>query len=244
MHNPTVMAVRTFVLLGCLIALPLFAIFGKSAPDTVAAWLRKLTGGANQTASPIAASGESPVFRPGLTAQTTSAAPQAIALAGQQPLSGDPHQAPQPIPVAGPPGPSRTQAQQSANWPNAVPPRNHGAADQRASLASHEQEQPAPSLSPINGVEGAAPVERRSSRFPQDYFRNAEQRLRELGATYYLLETLGPDGGQYRFVCKVAVAQNREPVAFFATENDPLAAMNNVIYQLEGWRSRLGPAPN
>ena len=78
------------------------------------------------------------------------------------------------------------------------------------------------------------------SSFPPDYFRGAEQKLRQLGATYYLLETLGPAGDSYRFFCKVAVSQNPDQVlAFFATNPDPLAAMDDVVRQVEAWRVHL-----
>jgi hypothetical protein len=74
--------------------------------------------------------------------------------------------------------------------------------------------------------------------FPPGYFREAEQRLRQLGATYYLLETLEPQVSQYRFFCKVALGPKEdETLAFFATDPDPLAAMQQVVRQIEGWRT-------
>jgi hypothetical protein len=72
-------------------------------------------------------------------------------------------------------------------------------------------------------------------------FRHAEQLLRELGATYYLLETFG-DG--YRFYCRVALTgkidsgQNR---FFQAMSPDPLEAMKSVLDQVERWRSGREP---
>jgi hypothetical protein len=76
-----------------------------------------------------------------------------------------------------------------------------------------------------------------TASFPPGHFREAELRLRELGATYYLLETLGPGSGQYRFYCKVAFGPKpEEMLAFFATDRDPLAAMHQVARQVEAWR--------
>jgi hypothetical protein len=79
--------------------------------------------------------------------------------------------------------------------------------------------------------------------FPPDYFHSSEQRLRQLGATYYLLETLGPEINQYRFFCKIAAGANGEEVGFYAIERDPLSAMKGVIRQIETWRNRLSPSP-
>ena len=75
-------------------------------------------------------------------------------------------------------------------------------------------------------------------------FRRMEQRLRQLGATYYLLETWGTTGDRYRFLCKMALAgsadydRNR---IFQATAADPLRAMQNVLEQVEQWRSGRQP---
>ena len=67
-------------------------------------------------------------------------------------------------------------------------------------------------------------------------FRHVEGRLRELGATYYLLETFG-DG--YRFYCEVAIDGNADSGrkrAFQATDPDPLTAMKRVLDQVESFR--------
>jgi hypothetical protein len=78
--------------------------------------------------------------------------------------------------------------------------------------------------------------------FPPGYFREAEARLRQLGATYYRLETLEPQASQYRFFCKVALGpKENETLAFFATDRDPLAAIEQVVRQIEGWRTHAQP---
>jgi hypothetical protein len=75
-------------------------------------------------------------------------------------------------------------------------------------------------------------------------FRRMEQRLRELGATYYLLETWGSSGDRYRFFCKMAISgtadysRNR---IFQATAADALHAMQDVLEQVEQWRSGRQP---
>lgn len=73
---------------------------------------------------------------------------------------------------------------------------------------------------------------------PGDLFSSIQVRLRELGATYYLLETWGQDGSLYRFHCKMTLAGNsRHNRHFEATEADPLLAMQRVLEQVEAWRA-------
>ncbi len=75
-------------------------------------------------------------------------------------------------------------------------------------------------------------------------FRRIERRLRELGATYYLLETWGQEGDRYRFLCHMAIAGNTESGRnriFQDTGSDPLQAMQSVLQQVEDWRARRQP---
>ena len=73
-------------------------------------------------------------------------------------------------------------------------------------------------------------------------FRQAEMRLRELGATHYMLETWGPDNSRYRFVCKMAVGGNAEVNRYFqAIDDNPWQAMQSVLAQVEQWRARPQP---
>ena len=79
-----------------------------------------------------------------------------------------------------------------------------------------------------------------------DAFAWTQKRLRELGATYYLLETWGPSGGQYRFHCKMPIAGNVDhPRHFEAMDADPARAMQTVLRQVEDWRQAelLGRTP-
>lgn len=73
---------------------------------------------------------------------------------------------------------------------------------------------------------------------PTDWFATITKRLRDLGATYYLLETWGRNGELYRFHCKMAVASSKSYTRHFeATSADPGAAMRSVLGQVEAWRS-------
>jgi len=74
-----------------------------------------------------------------------------------------------------------------------------------------------------------------------DRFTYVTDRLRELGAVYYLLETWGNE--RFRFHCKMAVGgtpgYNRH---FEATDRDAMQAMGKVLSEVETWRAgRQGP---
>ena len=61
-----------------------------------------------------------------------------------------------------------------------------------------------------------------------------QERLRRLGATYYLLESWGNDRQMYHFYCKIAIDGNADYTRCFeATDADPLQAMSRVMQQVE-----------
>jgi hypothetical protein len=63
-------------------------------------------------------------------------------------------------------------------------------------------------------------------------------RLRELGAVYYLLETWGNEGQRFRFHCKMAIAGNPNYTRHFeAIDCDAIQAMGNVLAEVETWRA-------
>lgn len=76
---------------------------------------------------------------------------------------------------------------------------------------------------------------------PEDAFTAIQLRLKQLGATYYLLETWGDDGQLYRFYCKMALHGNPDFSRYFeATDDEPLGAMRKVMAEVEAWsRGRL-----
>ena len=70
-----------------------------------------------------------------------------------------------------------------------------------------------------------------------DRFTYIQTRLRELGATYYLLESWGSDGQYFRFHCRMAVGGSQGYARHFeATESDALQAMARVLEEVESWR--------
>jgi hypothetical protein len=71
-----------------------------------------------------------------------------------------------------------------------------------------------------------------------DRFTWMERRLRDYGATYYLLETWATGGERYRFFCQMALANSPGHTRNFeATDTDPLRAMGRVLDQVEAWRN-------
>ena len=69
-----------------------------------------------------------------------------------------------------------------------------------------------------------------------DPFHSIQDRLKELGATYYLLESWGNQQQMYRFYCRMAIGGNPNYTHYFeATESDPVQAMLGVLRQVETW---------
>lgn len=73
-------------------------------------------------------------------------------------------------------------------------------------------------------------------------FRGIQERLRDLGATYYRLESWGEKGELFHFQCRVAVDGHTNFTRHFeATGDDPLNAMDAVLREIEDWKERTGP---
>lgn len=73
---------------------------------------------------------------------------------------------------------------------------------------------------------------------PTDRFLYVMDRLRELGAVYYLLETWGSDGQRFRFHCKMAIGGNPTHTRHFeAIDRDALQSMARVLAEVEAWRA-------
>ena len=69
-------------------------------------------------------------------------------------------------------------------------------------------------------------------------FLTLQDRLRQLGATYYLLETWGNQRQLYRFYCQVAVGGNVGYTRYFeATNSNPIEAMYDGLRQVESCRN-------
>jgi hypothetical protein len=226
----------------------LAAIFGSQFPDVVKSVLidrifpNGIPGGAaaevaRDTAPPFVAPGESPAWQatqPGsavpaatVASQTGAGAAPAWPGAGVEPAVAW-NQAPGQVRPAAGEGLSGGQPGGAERLGVAVP------VDSRPNPYGNQNQAPGGNAAGLGGLSNpnahlvAQP----------DRFTLMERRLREFGATYYLLETWGSDSEYYRFHCKMAIANNPTHTRQFeATDTDPLRAMGRVVEQVEAWRA-------
>ena len=96
---------------------------------------------------------------------------------------------------------------------------------------------PAPVV-PVNYQTPAESLPAAISSAASNPLSQMQDRLRQLGATYYLLETWGNEQQFYRFYCKMAVGGNTNYTHCFESTNaDSLQAMADVLKQVEAWRN-------
>jgi len=83
------------------------------------------------------------------------------------------------------------------------------------------------------------PSEQMPAAEPQvDRFVQLQQSFRQLGATYYRLESWGKRQELYRFHCRMAVGGDPSFTRCFeATHGNPMAAMEEVLGQVRQWRT-------
>ena len=218
MQSSAVVTLRVAVMLTCLIVAPMAAIFGSSLPKVVTSLLQgKGLPPSSREATAVdlrAQGGEAPVF--GASVQ----------------------------PPANPnPGGAAATREGAPIWPiGATPPQGPAQQFQQAPLPPQVQQQAtqpvghSDPLSPV--VSGATPAGPAAGETSQVM----ERRLRELGATYYLLEYLGNGAQHYRFYCKMSIAGNPNLTRpFEATDSDPVQAMRHVLDQVQKWRAGSQP---
>lgn len=232
-QSSLILGLRAFIMLAGLVAVPLAAIFGSSLPDLFkefgtkpsedmgdpVAW--NTTLGATQV--------EAPRFEPFALPPAANTAPASQMT--PTPQHGDRNP---PVTIA---------ASQSLSTPNPFAIQNQQPVGMP--FTGHPQAVEAPRSAAPPAVE--APT-RASYEAPAaippgpERFTWMERRLRDLGATYYLLEAWGGDGGLFRFHCKMAIAGNAQLNRHFeATDPDPLRAMERVLLQVEAWRAGRQP---
>ncbi len=89
------------------------------------------------------------------------------------------------------------------------------------------------------GLPSIAQIPLRSSRPPvesSDRLQRITAKLRELGASYYLLESWGKEVPTYRFYCQMeSVEPARRKKSFEATETTPIRAMEVVLNDVVRW---------
>jgi len=262
MESSTVLAFRIFVMLSCLIVVPMAAIFGSAFPDVVKTVLvdRLVAWGTGKTpepAKPATDGGFAEVAPNGNMAQDSANIREAPRWGAQ----GTPDTAWQSQPANPPRGGvvptggaivNPAMGNQSASfsapadpargapggYPMArganEPPYRNPAAENGPGGPQFSQPGRPVALSANDPAAGRAiqPLDQ------PDRFTVMERRLRENGATYYLLETWGNEGELYRFHCKMAIGNNPNYTRHFeATDRDALKAMAQVLERVEAWRA-------
>lgn len=207
--SATVVWFRALVMLSCLILVPLAAVFGSAFPEVVKRWL----------VEPVMSRLEGKSSAQPEPSATNSSAPAAAPPSASMWL---PPAQPRGAVASAPPDGSPSAAEPSAvEHVGSERPAAGGTALSAASAA------------PLGGATAGARSEPHADRFSQ-----MEARLRQLGATYYALESWGNEGQLYRFYCKLAIADDPRQVRQFEAVNaDAIEAMQRVLGDVENWRS-------
>ena len=257
MQSGPIVLVRATVMLACMIVVPLVAIFWKHWPEAIdlardGQWaeladmgMKIVTQSGPQPSTAHPTSQEAPSFAPAASATPTVMASDPAAAAPTSPLAATASAPPQMLPtmaestlaaapVMAPPSPVVAPVGYTAPVNPAAPAALAGSpipepVEKAAPVAENlAQASPLPSPGPGNDLPGPQ----------QNPFRDMEQRLRMLGATYYLLESWGNAGNLYRFHVKMALAGNPSYNRHFeATDADPITAMRHVLSEVEAWRN-------
>ena len=266
MESSTVLAFRIFVMLSCLIVVPMAAIFGSAFPDVVksvlvdriVAWgtgkpvestrsnsaddgFSEVKSGDNAHAAHGRGQWEAPRWgTPGGEAGNWQSAPAVSPASGVVPAG-----ATGALQSAGNQSASLVGNSETARGVGSVYPIQRAASDEphrqqplENQLASQQAIAPAVVASPADpAVHAAVPVAANPMDQP-DRFTTMERKLREYGAVYYLLETWGNEGELYRFHCRMSIANNPNYTRHFeATDRDALKAMSQVLARVEAWRA-------
>lgn len=253
MESSTVLAFRIFVMLSCLIIVPLAAIFGSAFPDVVKTVLvDRIVALANgkpvESATTTAAGVAPPAVAEGAPGATPWEAPRWPAQSEQAPAGQNlaTPAAPSGVMPASATGTPMSGGNQPAAYA-AMPDANNGApgyplqqaGGQMPAAAANAPATPGyPAYPPVGTPTDAAATGAPRPLDQADPFTTMERKLREYGATYYLLETWGTSGDLYRFHCRMAVSNNPNYTRHFeATDRDALQAMSQVLSRVEAWRS-------
>lgn len=258
-QSPTVAMFRALVMLVCLIAIPLAALFGSSLPGVAKAiqerrWPtmadlkiqtvavknpnaeppRFVPDGAQTPVAMIPAGAknpfpttEAPPLAPSWPSPRTEQAPSAVVpTAFNTPVD----------PSRGLGGGPATAGADRASFDRSIPAAPPGVTEP-ASL-DRMADPRAAELPPVDRLANSASDSSRSSTGNSDAFNQVQERLRKLGATYYLLESWGDQKREFRFYCRMAIGGNAQYTrSFWSVDGDALRAMGQVLEQVESWRS-------
>jgi hypothetical protein len=218
-------AFRAFLMLACVAAIPVLAVGGASMPKSVKTWIDDHWPGGASAAKPAE---PPPRFQPVPPTTLNPAGPIEQRIPGRA-------AEPQPLPPQWPSG--TVGATPTAVTPAAyhtpvegapLPPRPAVAAPPPPPLCLAPEGELA-----RRGLPAAAATGSRDEQF-----KGCQDRLRQQGATYFLLESWGSQQQLFRFYCKMAIGGNPNCTRHFeATDADPLRAMAVVVEQVDAWRS-------
>jgi hypothetical protein len=250
-QSSTVVAFRALIMLICLILIPVAAFCGSSFPAVVSAiqsgrW-PTLADFRGPSGPPSGAAKEAPRFVPTPTTGTPQASdPKTMGFSGSGPVQqGESLRSPviaasYLAPISTPPS---SEARLSTSFPQSKelsPGANPGLSPLPAGMGNlvpvDHPAAPAHSDAPASWPGATA-----ASSSPSDQFKFVQDRLRQLGATYYLLETCGDQKREFRFYCRMSIGGNpRVTKPFWCFDGDPLKAMTQVLKQVEDWQSAGG----
>jgi hypothetical protein len=251
MQSSVAVVLRALLMLACLVAIPLAALSGTSLPKLVntvldGRWLGCLSSAGGAILS------EAPQFEPTVSsvmpaAQAAQVAPdwRANLLTRGPKWPPELHEPSPPTVRAAvyeaPLGPAAGVTSSHPSAPN--PAASDAAAGPNASAWMMPAQQPHEMLPAAQGTHQRGAVVPAGEPATQaagalDQFTFIQDRLRKLGATYYLLESWGSRQDLYRFYCKMAIGGNPNYTRHFeATHSEPLRAMALVLKQVEAWRT-------
>jgi len=233
-QSSATVALRALVMLVCLVVVPIAAIFGISVPDSIRQPFERYFG--IHVGSATTSLSEAPRFV--LNAAT---APSPIVSADAPPAamplvaSLSPLTPPTASVLVNPLGSSQGQAWDADRASSAIIPAGY--------QSPLEPAKPGPPMTSVGGaaVRGAEGSDANCQNVGggrNDPFTSIQQRLRELGATYFLLESWGSQGQLYRFYCKMAIGGNSNYNRYFeATDPDAIRVMSKVLNEVEAWRA-------
>ena len=265
MQSSTTAACRAGVILICLIAIPLAALFGTKLPGLVSWLVEREQDAASVSNEDLRC--EAPPF--GRAVATTSASDRPIAPA----WGGAPTRSPPATPLSGesPEGsesPGRSPAPAPTHYlgdlsrrsgpqllPVSIGPHSEGAVAVSPAVLESDPT-PLVRVAPTDWREESLCAEgavayaagRRNDRAmaAQPFVETPQskeilERLRELSASYYALETWGAQGQYFRFHARIAAGHGGSYVRHFdAVDRSGDEAMGSVLDQVEQWRAGQG----
>lgn len=248
MANSFQLALRGGIMIVTMVAIPLLAIFGKQIPELLEGIYRGNTKTEQWQArptQPVAATesksvanqlavqqqrpdlAAAPAFQPG-TAGSLNPASTSVPKIEPPPLASNAFQSAQPLPLSPANNPVGSNTLNPA-LNKSIAGNNLGQALPPSSLRDN-QVNPA-----AMNRQAAEPANLNSATFQQ-----GQQRLRDLGVTFFRLEATGEPSERYRADCEIRAAANSPGQKFTSLHADPLAALNDVIGQVERARGGRG----